>query len=94
MRMTDLAHRALISRSGVTRRVARLVGEGLVQRGSTGADARRVVTFTEAGDRRLLGTASVHLREVHALFVQRLDDEELAVLGRSLSKVTLDCSFG
>src|SRR5882762_7530135 len=32
LRMTDLANRALISRSGMTRRVARLVAEGLVRR--------------------------------------------------------------
>src|SRR2546428_10935713 len=32
LRMTDLAARALISRSGMTRRVARLVDEGLVRR--------------------------------------------------------------
>jgi DNA-binding MarR family transcriptional regulator len=95
LRMTDLARRALISRSGMTRRVARLAEEGLVCRGSTGTDARGVVvTLTEAGEKRLLETASVHLREVHELFVQRLDDDELAVLERSLSKVTLDCSFG
>src|SRR5712671_1926035 len=40
LRMTDLATRALISRSGMTRRVGRLAGEGLVRRGSTDADAR------------------------------------------------------
>src|SRR5438132_5735492 len=32
LRMTELADRALISRSGMTRRVARLVHEGLVRR--------------------------------------------------------------
>src|SRR5437899_12623008 len=31
LRMTELAARALISRSGMTRRVARLAGEGLVR---------------------------------------------------------------
>src|SRR5213082_1629935 len=35
LRMTDLAARALISRSGMTRRVARLVEEGLVGRANT-----------------------------------------------------------
>jgi DNA-binding MarR family transcriptional regulator len=32
LRMTELANRALISRSGMTRRIARLVDEGLVRR--------------------------------------------------------------
>src|SRR5207244_13251068 len=42
-RMTDLAGRALISRSGVTGRVARMVEEGLVRRANADADARGVV---------------------------------------------------
>src|SRR5439155_24666054 len=42
-RMSDLVARALISRSGMTRRVARLVDEGLVRRTDTEADGRGVV---------------------------------------------------
>src|SRR6202035_833208 len=38
LRMTDLAARALISRSGMTRRVARLVEDGLVSRACDAAD--------------------------------------------------------
>src|SRR2546426_7599745 len=50
LRMTDLAARALISRSGMTRRVARLVGEGLVRRADVDADGRGVVVaLTHAG---------------------------------------------
>src|SRR5882762_7712576 len=50
LRMTDLATRALVSRSGMTRRVARLVEEGLVRRANASADARGVVVaLTEAG---------------------------------------------
>src|SRR3954447_174748 len=65
LRMTDLANRALISRSGMTRRVARLVEEGLVQRANTDADARGVVVaLTDAGVARLTETAPVHLRAV------------------------------
>src|SRR2546422_8477066 len=39
LRMAELAVRALISRSGMTRRVARLVHEGLVRRAHADADA-------------------------------------------------------
>src|SRR3954467_15207865 len=50
LRMTELAARALISRSGMTRRVARLVDEGLVRRRTAGADGRGVVVaLTDAG---------------------------------------------
>src|SRR3989449_9332103 len=58
LRMTDLAARALISRSGMTRRVARLVGEGLVRRADVDADGRGVVVaLTDAGMARLAETA-------------------------------------
>src|SRR2546430_2004893 len=95
LRMTDLAARALISRSGMTRRVARLVEEGLVLRANADADARGViVALTDAGVTRLTETAPVYLRGVSELFVARLPDEELAVLANALGKVTVDSTFG
>jgi DNA-binding MarR family transcriptional regulator len=95
LRMTELAARALISRSGMTRRVARLVDEGLVLRANAQADARGVVVaLTDAGLARLAETAPVHARGISKLFVAQLDDEELAVLETALDKVTVDCTFG
>ena len=95
LRMTELAERALISRSGMTRRVSRLVGEGLVRRDKAGTDARGViVALTEAGIARLTETAPVHARGISKLFVDQLDDQELALLERALNKVMVDCSFG
>ena len=95
LRMTELADRALISRSGMSRRVARLVDEGLVRREKAGTDARGVVVgLTEAGIARLAETAPVHARGISELFVARLDDEELTLLERALNKVIVDCSFG
>src|SRR5438309_2290926 len=95
LRMTDLAARALISRSGMTRRVARLVEEGLVRRANADADARGViVALTDAGLAGLTETAPVHLHGVSELFVAQLDDQELAVLEDALGKVTVDCTFG
>lgn len=95
LRMTDLAAKALISRSGMTRRVARLVDEGLVRRAGAGQDARAVVVgLTDSGVARLAETAPVHARGISKLFVEQLDDDELAALEHALDKVTLDCSFG
>src|SRR5947199_10502797 len=95
LRMTDLADRVLISRSGMTRRVARLVEEGLVRRVDADADARGVVVaLTDAGMARLTEAAPVHLRGISELFVSQLDDQELAVLENALDKVTVDCTFG
>ncbi|MBA2634989.1 MAG: MarR family transcriptional regulator [Chloroflexi bacterium] len=95
LRMTELAALALISRSGMTRRVARLVDEGLVRRTSSDTDARGVVVaLTDAGVAGLAETAPVHARGISELFVAHLDDQELAVLQRALDKVTIDCTFG
>jgi DNA-binding MarR family transcriptional regulator len=95
LRMTELADRALISRSGMTRRVTRLVHEGLVRRAHADADARGVVVqLTDSGMDRLTVAAPVHMRGVSDLFLAKLDDQELAVLEAALAKVTLDCTFG
>ncbi len=95
LRMTDLAARALISRSGMTRRVARLVDEGLVRRADADADGRGVVVaLTDAGIARLAETAPAHARGISKLFVAQLDDQELAMLEQALGKVIIDCSFG
>jgi DNA-binding MarR family transcriptional regulator len=95
LRMTQLAERALISRSGMTRRVARLVEEGLVRRRTAGADRRGVVVaLTDAGVARLTETAPVHVRGVSELFVAKLDDRELAALKRTLDKVSVAGAFG
>ena len=95
LRMTELAARALISRSGMTRRVARLVDEGLVRRADADADGRGVVVaLTDAGVARLSETAPVHARGISKLFVAQLDDQELAILERALGKVIIDRSFG
>src|SRR6266496_4550033 len=95
LRMTDLADRALISRSGMSRRVARLTNEGLLRRDKAGSDGRGVVVaLTEAGIARLTQTAPVHARGISKLFVAQLDDQELALLERALDKVVVDSSFG
>jgi DNA-binding MarR family transcriptional regulator len=95
LRMTELANRALISRSGMTRRVARLVDEGLVRRSETNADGRGVVVaLTDAGVARLTETVPAHARGIAEYFVSRLDDRELAVLESALDKVKVDCTFG
>src|SRR2546430_9898670 len=79
LRMTELADRALISRSGMTRRVTRLVHERLVRRAPADADARGVVAqLTKSGLNRLTVAAPVHMRGGSALFLAKLDDQELA----------------
>jgi DNA-binding MarR family transcriptional regulator len=95
LRMSELAAQAYSSRSGMTRRIDRLVGEGLVSRTNSEADGRGVVVaLTEAGLARLAEAAPVHLRRVSELFIEKLSDRELATLASALGKVALDCTFG
>jgi DNA-binding MarR family transcriptional regulator len=95
LRMTELAARALISRSGMVRRVARLVREGIVRRGNADTDARGVVVaLTDAGVARLTETAPVHLRGVAKLFVSPLDEQELAALNSALDRSSSTANSG
>jgi DNA-binding MarR family transcriptional regulator len=95
LRMTELAARTLLSRSGLTRRVAKLVDGGLVRRANSTEDGRGVVvTLTDAGVARVSETVPAHLRGVSRLFVERLDDQERAALETALRKVIVDCTFG
>jgi DNA-binding MarR family transcriptional regulator len=95
LRMTELSNKALISRSGMTRRVARVVEEGLVRRADANADGRGgVVALTDAGVARLTETAPAHAHGIAEYFVSRLNDQELAVLEGALGKVIVDCTFG
>jgi DNA-binding MarR family transcriptional regulator len=95
LRMTDLASKAFSSRSAISRRVDRMVEAGLVGRESSDSDGRAVVVrLTEAGMARLVEAVPVHLRGVSKLFLERLDDQDLAVLARALGEVCLYSSYG
>jgi DNA-binding MarR family transcriptional regulator len=95
LRMTELAARAFSSRSGLTRRIDRLVDEGLVSRTTADSDARGVVvTLTDSGAARVSETIPVHLRSVVELFTAKLNNQELAVLESALKKVILARTFG
>jgi DNA-binding MarR family transcriptional regulator len=61
MRMTDVAERVLVSPSGMTRAVARLAGDGLVERTQDANDRRSfLVTLTPRGVRRLRKAQETH----------------------------------
>ena len=95
LRMTDLASKAFSSRSAISRRVDRMVEEGLVGRKSADSDGRGIVVrLTETGLARLVEAVPVYLKGVSKLFLERLDDQDLAVLERALDEVSLDCSYG
>jgi DNA-binding MarR family transcriptional regulator len=88
LRMTDLAARVLLSRSGLTRLVDRLATDGLVERQSCPSDARGTFTvITEAGLNRLRQAAPTHLGGIEAYMTRRLAPAELDLLGTLLGKL-------
>jgi DNA-binding MarR family transcriptional regulator len=91
LRMTELADRVLLSRSGLTRLVDRLEREGVVRREACETDARGLfAVLTDAGFARLKTAAPTHLRGIEDYVVSRLDDAELAVLGALLGRLLPD----
>jgi DNA-binding MarR family transcriptional regulator len=88
LRMSDLADRLLLSRSGATRLVDRLVADGLVERVSCESDRRgQWAQLTDTGLARLRAATPTHLRGVAEHFVDRLAPDELAALERALSRL-------
>lgn len=88
LRMTELAERVLLSRSGLTRLVDRLVRDGLVERQACPSDARgTLAVLTPAGSARLAGAWPTHLRGVLETVVGRLSSDELVTLGALLSRL-------
>ncbi len=78
LRMAELADRVLLSRSGMTRLVDRLVQDGLVAREHCPSDARGAfAVLTDAGLARLREAAPVHLEGVRRLFLEPLAVEDL-----------------
>jgi DNA-binding MarR family transcriptional regulator len=87
LRMSELAERVLLSRSGLTRLVDRLEREGLVRREACEDDARGLFTvLTDDGLRRLRGATPVHLRGISDYAVGRLDEDEAATLAELLGR--------
>jgi DNA-binding MarR family transcriptional regulator len=88
LRMTELAEKVLISRSGLTRLVDRLAREGLVVREACESDARGLfAVLTPAGYERLRVASTTHLRGVEEHVTSRLSEEDLRDLARVLGKL-------
>jgi DNA-binding MarR family transcriptional regulator len=88
MRMSDLAERLLLSPSGLTRRLDRLVAAGLVERVRCPTDRRGAfAVLTPAGRKRLQRAAPDHVEQVRRHFIGRLSRKQLAALADALDKV-------
>jgi DNA-binding MarR family transcriptional regulator len=77
LRMADLADRALLSRSGMTRLVDRLERQGLLARDTCASDARGCfAVLTDAGDEVLRKARTTHLDGVRDRFLSHLGEED------------------
>jgi DNA-binding MarR family transcriptional regulator len=91
LRMSDLAERLLLSPSGLTRRLDRLVSTGLVARVRCSTDRRgSYARLTPAGRRRLQKAAPDHVDQVRKHFVDVLSRHQLASLVDALEKIASD----
>jgi DNA-binding MarR family transcriptional regulator len=88
LRMTELAERVLLSRSGLTRLVDRLERDGLVVREPYPDDARGMyAVVTGLGIARLRAATAVHLPGVVRHFVSLFSPAELQQLGSLLERL-------
>jgi DNA-binding MarR family transcriptional regulator len=89
LRMSDLAERVLLSPSGLTRLVDRLVAKGLVERRADPDDGRvALASLTEAGRLEVRRAARTHLRGIREHFTGRLSESQLRSVASSLETVT------
>ena len=88
LRMQDLARAVLLSKSGLTRLVDRMVSAGLVTREPCLDDRRGTfVCMATEGRARLDGASPVHLRGIAEHFTSHLSSEDASALHRILSQV-------
>lgn len=88
LRMSELADALLLSRSGATRLIDRLVTDGLVERVTCESDRRgQWASLTDAGHQRLRRASPTHLRGVAEHFLDRLPPDDLATMERMLDRV-------
>ena len=91
LRMTELADRVLLSRSGLTRLADRLEREGLLRREACPSDARgTLAVLTDAGLERLREAWPTHLRGVEQHVTGRLSADEIGQLGALMGKLVAD----
>lgn len=95
IRMGQLAEEVLLSKSGVTRLIDRLVGDGLVERRSCAADARGAeAVLTERGLARLRGASRTHLRGISEHFLAVMGEDDLMALERAMTAVARQAGPG
>lgn len=87
MRMAEISDRVLLSRSGCTRLVDRLVDLGYVTRCAAESDRRGFYAeLTESGAGKIKAARRTHRRGVHERFLDRLSPEDQQALANIWSR--------
>lgn len=88
LRMHEIADRVVLSRSGVTRLIDRLVRDGLVERSHCSTDARGAeAVLTSSGLNRLREAAPTHLRGISDHFLETMDADALMAVDRAMKAI-------
>ncbi|HEY9375684.1 MAG TPA: MarR family transcriptional regulator [Jiangellaceae bacterium] len=88
LRMSELADRVMLSPSGLTRLVGRMIEAGLVSREPSEIDARGFyAVLTDEGYERLRSATGTHLRGILDYVLSRYTDEELDEIASYLSRL-------
>ncbi len=88
LRMTELAKRVVLTRSGLTRVVERLEREGLVTRERTDDDRRGAfAVLTREGKKSFLATWPTYAYGISNYFLSYLDEEERKAIQSGLTKI-------
>jgi DNA-binding MarR family transcriptional regulator len=88
LRMSHLADAVLLSRSGLTRLVSRLVGQGLIERVECKNDARGAfAAITDRGRELLDAARATHRAGVRERFLDRLSEREQRQLAKAWGRL-------
>lgn len=88
MRMSEIADRVLLSRSGCTRLVDRLVQQGYVTRCADRTDGRGLYAqLTEAGLAKIAAARATHRDGIRHFFLNHLTPADQSVLGDIWSRL-------
>jgi DNA-binding MarR family transcriptional regulator len=88
MRMRHLADAVLLSRSGLSRLVDRLVRDGLIERAACPSDGRGAfAVLTERGRTKFAEARPTHLDGVRRGFLRHFSEDELVHLARGWDRI-------
>jgi DNA-binding MarR family transcriptional regulator len=95
IRMRQLADQVILSKSGVTRLIDRLVLDGLVERKACASDARGAeAVLTADGLDRLRRASRTHLRGIEEHFLAAVEERDLPTIERSMRAVAENAGPG